>query len=98
MPRNRPLVRSWQLAALLRSASNGLTLDELAQELGVTTRTVRRDLDALEEAYVAIVKDRDVIGGPTRWAMIKHGRCPICRRSETASSGDAVRRRGDQLV
>jgi len=97
MARNRPLVRSWKLASLLRSAPNGLTLDELANELRVTTRTIRRDLAALEEAHVAIVQDRDVVG-ETRWGMLKHARCPVCRRSELAQSVDAVRRRGDQLV
>ena len=55
--RNRALVRTWRLVDLLRS-SRGLTLEDLSAQLGVTTRTIRRDLVTLEEVHVPIVVGR----------------------------------------
>ncbi len=57
MPRNRQLVRDLQLVLMLERARIGLTLDQLAAEYGVTTRTIRRDLEAIEEAGVPLVQD-----------------------------------------
>ena len=49
MPRNRQLVRDLQLVLMLERSRYGLTLDQMATDTGVTTRTIRRDLDALQE-------------------------------------------------
>lgn len=49
MPRNAEVIRQWTILRDLE-ASRRLTIDELAQRTGVTTRTIRRDLEALQSA------------------------------------------------
>ena len=49
MPRNAEVIRQWTILRDLESARR-LTIDELAARTGVTTRTIRRDLEALQEA------------------------------------------------
>lgn len=85
--RNRTLVRTYRLIALLRSCG-GCTLARLSSELGVTSRTVRRDLDALQDAGVAIWDDKpdDV----RRWRLLKGAPCPVCGRASL--KGDQLRR------
>ncbi len=50
MPRNQEVIRQWRLLHALESSRHGATIDGLANELDVTTRTIRRDLAALQEA------------------------------------------------
>ena len=49
MPRNAEVIRQWTILKELE-ASRRVTIDDLAELTGVTTRTIRRDLDALQEA------------------------------------------------
>lgn len=49
MPRNAEVIRQWTILRDLES-SRRLTIDELAERTGVTTRTIRRDLEALQSA------------------------------------------------
>ncbi len=49
MPRNAEVIRQWTILRDLE-ASRRLTIDELAARTGVTTRTIRRDLEALQAA------------------------------------------------
>ncbi len=49
MPRNAEVIRQWSILRDLES-SRRLTIDDLAERTGVTTRTIRRDLDALQAA------------------------------------------------
>jgi predicted DNA-binding transcriptional regulator YafY len=49
MPRNAEVIRQWAILKQLE-ASRRATIDDLARTTGVTTRTIRRDLDALQEA------------------------------------------------
>lgn len=75
MSRNRALVRTWHLIALLRSGA-GSSLERLSRELGVTPRTVRRDLEALQEAGIAIYDEKP---DETRfWRLVKGAPCVIC--------------------
>lgn len=55
--RHRTLTRTWTTLSLIGQRPR--TLPEIAQELGVTTRTVRRDLEALEAAGFPLYNDRD---------------------------------------
>jgi len=57
------------LRELERARGLGLTIDELAQLSGVTTRTVRRDLQALEEAGFPLFDDKSHDDGRTRWKV-----------------------------
>ena len=57
--RNQEVIRQWKLLHALESARQGITLDALAKELEVTTRTIRRDLAALQEAGFPLYDERD---------------------------------------
>ncbi len=65
MPRCRQLIRELRLLQLLESR-RGRTLNELSSELGVTTRTIRRDLAALEEAGIPLIDERIETSEPRR--------------------------------
>src|SRR5262245_49198939 len=70
MPRNAEVIRQWTiLRAIEQSRGAGLTIDELAALSGVTTRTIRRDLQALEEAGFPLYDDRSSDDGRTRWRV-----------------------------
>jgi predicted DNA-binding transcriptional regulator YafY len=49
LPRNAEVIRQWSILRELES-SRRLTIDDMATKTGVTTRTIRRDLEALQEA------------------------------------------------
>ena len=49
MPRNAEVIRQWSILKELE-ASRRATIDDLATRTGVTTRTIRRDLEALQTA------------------------------------------------
>ena len=49
MPRNAEVIRQWTILRELE-ASRRMTIDDLADRTGVTTRTIRRDLEALQAA------------------------------------------------
>lgn len=49
VPRNAEVIRQWTILRELE-ASRRLTIDDMAERTGVTTRTIRRDLEALQLA------------------------------------------------
>jgi predicted DNA-binding transcriptional regulator YafY len=70
VPRNAEVIRQWTiLREIERSRGAGVTIDDLAGLCGVTTRTIRRDLQALEEAGFPIFDDRSRDDGRTRWSI-----------------------------
>lgn len=70
MPRNAEVIRQWTILREIESArSAGVTIDELAARCHVTTRTIRRDLQALEEAGFPLYDDRSRDDGRTRWTI-----------------------------
>lgn len=70
MPRNAEVIRQWTiLRQIERARTAGVTLDELATLCDVTTRTIRRDLQALEEAGFPLFDDRTRDDGRTRWSI-----------------------------
>jgi len=70
MPRNAEVIRQWTiLREIERARAAGVTIDTLAAMCDVTTRTIRRDLQALEEAGFPIYDDRSHDDGRTRWTM-----------------------------
>src|SRR4051812_5781518 len=70
MPRNSEVIRQWTiLREIERARTGGVTIDELAALCDVTTRTIRRDLQALEEAGFPIFDDRTRDDGRTRWSI-----------------------------
>ena len=70
MPRNAEVIRQWTiLREIERARGGGVTIDELASLCGVTTRTIRRDLQALEEAGFPLFDDKSRDDGRTRWSI-----------------------------
>jgi predicted DNA-binding transcriptional regulator YafY len=70
VPRNAEVIRQWTiLRAIEQARGAGVTIDDLALQCGVTTRTIRRDLQALEEAGFPLYDDRSRGDGRTRWAI-----------------------------
>ena len=62
MPRNQEVIRQWKVLHALESSRHGVTIAALADELGVTTRTIRRDLAALQEAGFPLFDEHDEEG------------------------------------
>jgi len=65
MPRNRQGVRELRMILVLERSRVGLTLPQMAQEFAVTTRTIRRDLEALQEAGVPVIEEDE-----HRWRVL----------------------------
>lgn len=68
MPRNQEVIRQWKLLHALESSRHGAAIDALADDLDVTTRTIRRDLAALQEAGFPLYDERDD-DGRVRWRI-----------------------------
>jgi len=68
VPRNQEVIRQWKVLHALESSRHGATINALADELGVTTRTIRRDLAALQEAGFPLYDEHDD-DGRARWRL-----------------------------
>ena len=66
MPRNAEVIRQWSILRDLES-SRRLTIDDLAGRTGVTTRTIRRDLEALQAAGFPLYDE--VHDGKRYWTL-----------------------------
>src|SRR5262250_1558659 len=71
MPRNQEVIRQWKVLHALESSRHGASIDALARELEVTTRTIRRDLAALQEAGFALYDERDE-NSHVKWRLDGH--------------------------
>jgi len=70
VPRNAEVIRQWTiLREVERTRGGGVTIDDLAVLCAVTTRTIRRDLQALEEAGFPLYDDKSGDDGRTRWRI-----------------------------
>jgi predicted DNA-binding transcriptional regulator YafY len=67
MSRNRELIRQWRILQAINAARLGLTVESLAAEHGVSSRTIRRDLAALSEAGFPLYQDAG--DGRPRWRV-----------------------------
>jgi predicted DNA-binding transcriptional regulator YafY len=66
VPRNAEVIRQWSILRDLE-ASRRLTIDDLAARTGVTTRTIRRDLEALQAAGFPLYDE--LIDGKRHWML-----------------------------
>ena len=66
MPRNAEVIRQWSILRELEGA-RGATIDDLAERTGVTTRTIRRDLEALQAAGFPLFDDQ--VEGKRYWKL-----------------------------
>src|SRR6186997_229653 len=66
VPRNAEVIRQWSILRDLES-SRRMTIDDLAERTGVTTRTIRRDLEALQSAGFPLFDEQ--IDGKRYWML-----------------------------
>jgi len=66
MPRNAEVIRQWTILRDLE-ASRRVTIDDLATRTGVTTRTIRRDLEALQASGFPLFDE--LIDGKRFWTL-----------------------------
>ena len=67
MPRNQEVTRQWTVLREIEASTSGTTINQLAEITGVTTRTIRRDLVALQEAGFPLFDVTD--DGVKRWKL-----------------------------
>ena len=66
--RNAEVIRQWQVLREIESRRTGVTIHELAARTSVSTRTIRRDLQALQEAGFAVY-DEGEENETKRWRL-----------------------------
>jgi predicted DNA-binding transcriptional regulator YafY len=66
--RNAEVIRQWAILREIETRRTGVTIHELAGETGVSTRTIRRDLQALQEAGFAVY-DEGAENETKRWRL-----------------------------
>jgi predicted DNA-binding transcriptional regulator YafY len=70
VPRNAEVIRQWTILREIENArGGGVTIDDLARLGDVSTRTIRRDLEALQAAGFPLYDDRSADDGRTRWRV-----------------------------
>ena len=67
MARNTEVVRQWEILRAIDAVRHGISIAKLAAELGVHTRTIRRDLDALGRAGFPLYDDKT--NGTSMWKL-----------------------------
>ena len=78
--RGRQTVRHLRLIGALEGRPGGVSPAELAAELGVTVRTLYRDLAVLHEVGYPLVTERD--GREVRWRLMEPRRPAVGRLAE----------------
>jgi len=66
--RNAEVIRQWQVLREIEARRTGVTIHELAGQVRVSTRTIRRDLQALQEAGFAVF-DEGEDNETKRWKL-----------------------------
>ena len=75
MPDIPPLIRQWTILRSLAARHHGVTVREMAQEMGVVQKTIRRDLDLFRSVGFPL---EEVVGerGKKTWRMVHDFRQP----------------------
>jgi predicted DNA-binding transcriptional regulator YafY len=68
--RHHEITRQWDIIRTLEHAVHGKSIAALAAQTGVTQRTVRRDLQVIEEAGFAL--EQTTVAGEKRWRLDRH--------------------------
>jgi len=71
MPRNAEVIRQWKILRTLEASRHGAAIASLAREHGVVQRTIRRDLEALQDVGFPLVNETH--DGRTRWKLLPGG-------------------------
>ncbi len=65
--RNSEVIRQWNLLRALEAARHGVTVTQLSRELEVTTRTIWRDMEALQAVGFPLFNEKE--DRETRWKL-----------------------------
>jgi predicted DNA-binding transcriptional regulator YafY len=84
--RNAEVIRQWQVLREIESRRTGVTIHQLASLTRVSTRTIRRDLQALQEAGFAVYDEGDE-SETKRWRL---GASPFRAVEEGLTVGDVA--------
>jgi predicted DNA-binding transcriptional regulator YafY len=84
--RNAEVIRQWQILREIETRRAGVTIHELAAHVNVSTRTIRRDLQALQEAGFAVY-DEGEENETKRWKLNAQ---PFKNVQEGLSVGDVA--------
>ena len=68
MPQDAPLVRQWLLLKTLSSRRYGVTVRDMAQEMGVNEKTIRRDLQVFRDVGFPLEEEVGDFGRKT-WCL-----------------------------
>ena len=82
MGRNSELIRQWTLLQQI-ATTRGNTIPKLASELAVSTRTIRRDLEALQQAGFPIYDE--VVNSTKFWRLNPQAMGTLARSGLTYS-------------
>jgi len=75
MPQDSPLVRQWVLLRTLCARHYGVTIKEMAQETGVSEKTIRRDLEMFQQAGFPLI-ETVTDHGRKKWRIESTGHQP----------------------
>ncbi len=67
--RGDQLARQWRILRTIESRNHGATVAELAQQEDCHTRTIWRDLAAIQEAGFPLYSEKD--GQKSRWSFVE---------------------------
>jgi predicted DNA-binding transcriptional regulator YafY len=67
MARNAEVVRQWEILRAIDGARNGIVVGKLASQVNACTRTIRRDLNALQRAGFPIYDEK--VNGTSMWKL-----------------------------
>ncbi len=71
MPRNAEVIRQWKILRTLDASRQGETIAGLARQCEVTTRTIWRDIVALQDVGFPLIDEKP--DGRTRWKLMPGG-------------------------
>jgi predicted DNA-binding transcriptional regulator YafY len=81
--RHHEITRQWEIIRTLEHATYGKSIRALAEQAGVTQRTVRRDLEVLEAAGFAL--EQKIIAGEKRWRLDRRSFSGLLERGLSVS-------------
>ena len=81
--RHNEIVRQWEIIRTLEESAHGKSLRALAEQLSVTQRTIRRDLEVIERA--GFMLDQISVGDERRWILKRDFFSGVAARGFTLS-------------
>jgi predicted DNA-binding transcriptional regulator YafY len=77
MPDEPALIRQWKLLGMFSARRYGPTIREMAREMNVSEKTIRRDLDLFREVGILLEGTTGDHGRKTWWIVSDRGHPPL---------------------